>query len=479
MKSVLIRSSVFAATWLLLCSVTSAQDDAAAFIKVRAPVIALTHAKVIDGRGHAAVADQTVIVRDGRIAVIGNSAGVSIPAEATTIDLTGKTLLPGFVMLHEHLYFTSRANTTAPFHVNEMDASFPRLYLACGLTSIRTAGCVEPYTDLELKARIEKGLVAGPKLYLSAPYLEGSPSAIAQLHPVDSPEDAARLVSFWADKGFTSFKLYMHLPRAAAKAAIDAAHARHLKVTGHIGAMTYREAADLGIDNLEHGFYPATDFVQGKKPDELPPAAAVQSSIDGLDIDGPQATALIQHLIDKHVALTSTLPVFEASVPGRPILSARELEALSSTARENYLRTWARINSANDPKAVATWRKMLALEKKFFDAGGVLLAGTDPTGYGAVIAGYGSLRELELLVDVGLSPVQAIQVASFNGAQFLGIDHDVGSVEPGKAADLVVVAGNPDEKISDVRNVEMVFKDGVGFDSRALTDSVKGYVGIE
>jgi hypothetical protein len=206
---------------------------------------------------------------------------------------------------------------------------------------------------------------------------------------------------------------------------------------------------------------------------------AVQASFNRLDVDSEEAAALIRFLIDKHVAITSTLPVFEASVPGRPILSARELEAFSALARENYLKTWARINGSNDGRGAAEFKKILALDKKFFDAGGLLVAGTDPTGYGAVIAGYGGLHEIELLVEAGLTPVQAIQVATFNGAQLLGIDRQVGSIEPGKVADLVVIAGDPAKTISDIRNVETVFKDGVGYDSHKLMESVKGFVGVE
>ncbi len=449
------------------------------FVSVRGAVVAITHARVIDGLGNPPLVDQTLVIQSRRIAALGPSDKTAVPTGATVVDATGKTLLPGFVMLHEHLFFTSRASTTAPFHVNEMEYSFPRLYLACGLTSIRTAGCIEPYADLELKARIDKGLIAGPKLHLTAPYLEGVPSAIAQLHSVDSPEDAARLVNFWADKGFTSFKLYVHLSREAAVAAIRAAHERKLKVTGHIGALTYTEAADIGTDDLEHGFFVATDFVHGKVPDELPNPAVVQASIDALDVNGPEVAALIKHLIEKHVAITSTLPVFEANVPGRPILSAREMEAFSALSRENYVSTWARVNATNSASAVATFRKMLALEKKFFDAGGTLVAGSDPTGYGAVIAGYGGLREIELLVEAGLTPVQAIKVATYNGAVFLGVERDVGSIEVGKSADLVLVAGDPTQNIADIRKTETVFKDGLGFDSRKLIDSVKGCVGVQ
>ena len=184
-------------------------------------------------------------------------------------------------------------------------------------------------------------------------------------------------------------------------------------------------------------------------------------------------------LIGSAFALTSTLTVFEGYTPGRPMLTARELDALSANSRETYVRAWARVNGPNDGRAAVVFRKMLALEKKFFDAGGLLVAGTDTTGNGSTIAGHGSLRAIELLVEAGLTPVEAIRVASFNGAQWLGIDRDTGSIEPGKAADLVVVAGDPAKNISDLRNIETVFKGGVGYDSRKLLDSVKGSAGIQ
>lgn len=471
-----MRSKILIFAVALCAAARLGAQDADSVISVRAPVVALTHARVIDGRGTAPRDDQTILIRAGRIESVGGSAA---PEGAQIIDLSGKTVLPGLVMLHEHLFFTSRASTTSAFHVNEMDFSFPRLYLACGLTTIRTGGSMEPYTDLEVKARVDAGTAPGPKIHLTAPYLEGFPSVIAQLHPVDSPEDAVRLVNFWADKGFTSFKCYMHLPRETMRAAVEAAHQRGLKITGHIGATTYREAAERGIDNLEHGFYAATDFVRGKKPDELPSPAAFAASQFEMDINSPEVSSLIALLVEKHVALTSTLPVFEASVPGRPILTAREMDSMSALARENYLKTWARVNGPNDGRAIAVWKKMLALEKKFFDAGGLLVAGTDPTGYGATIAGHGSLREVELLVEAGLTPVQAVQVASYNGARQLGVEKEVGSIEAGKAADLVVVAGDPAQKISDIRNIETVFKDGVGYDAKKLLDSVKGCVGVQ
>ena len=171
--------------------------------------------------------------------------------------------------------------------------------------------------------------------------------------------------------------------------------------------------------------------------------------------------------------------MFATSVPGCPLLTTRELDCLSANSREQYVRTWARVNGPNDGRGAVVLKKMMALEKKFYDAGGLLVAGTDPTGNGSTIAGHGSLREIELLVEAGFTPIDAIHVASLNGARWLGIDKDTGSVETGKAADLVVVAGDPAKDITAIRKIETVFKDGIGYDSKKLLDSVRGCAGIQ
>jgi enamidase len=462
---------------LILAVGTGAAQDAPPEIAVKAPLVALVHARLVDATNPAAREDQTVVIRDGKIAALGAFKDVAVPADARTVDLTGKTVIPGLVMAHEHLFYAVRTGK-GPFHVNEMEYSFPRLYLACGLTSIRTGGSVEPYADLELKRRIDAGEMIGPKLHLTAPYIEGPPSVIAQLHAVSGPDDAVKLVNFWADQGFTSFKLYMHLRSDVAAAAIAAAHQRGLQVTGHIGLMTYREAVDAGIDNLEHGFFASNDFVRDKKVNELPVPAISQASLDALKVDSPEVDALIRLMVSKHVALTSTLTVIEGFTAGRPILSTRALDTMSAPARENYLTSWARANERG-AAMIPRFQKLMALEKRFFDAGGLLAAGTDPTGWGNAVAGFGSLRQVELLVEAGLTPQQALQVSTINGAKLLGIEKDVGTIEAGKAADLVVLGGNPLQSISEMEKVETVYKDGVGYDSARLIDSVRGCVGVE
>lgn len=446
-------------------------------IAVRAPVVALTHARVIDGRGHAALENQTLILRDGKIAALGADADVKIPDGALVRDLTGKSVLPGLVMVHEHLYYSSLAG--GPFHINEMEFSFPRLYLAAGVTSARTTGSMEPYTDLEMKARIADGRSFGPKLFLTAPYFDGPETGIAQLHAVADVASAVRMVNYWADEGFTSVKVYVNLPQDIMAAVIATAHQRHLQVTGHIGKVSYREAAGLGIDNLEHGFMAMSDFNQDRKPGDVSNARNNYGALETLSPDAPEINDLIKLLVDQHVTLTSTLAIFETFTAGRRVAGAAELATLAPPLRESYLTTWSAINIQNNPVMKSAFAKNMQLEVKFFRAGGQLVCGTDPTGYGGCMAGYGNWRAIELLVEAGLTPLEAIQAATFNGATLLGIAKETGSIEAGKAADLIVVNGDPSKNISDLRKAEIVFKDGTGYDSKKLFDSVKGLVGIQ
>src|SRR6266851_9354792 len=440
------------------------------FIKVDAPVIALTHVRVIDGTGAPAKENQTVVVRGGDIAEIGDAARVKAPDGATTIDLTGKSVIPGLVMVHEHLYYP-----TGPGVYGQLGLSFVRLYLAGGVTTMRTGGNVNGFMDLKLKQLIEEGQQPGPAIDATAPYLNG-PSTFLQMHDMKGAEDARKQVAYWADMGASSFKAYMQITRDELRAAVDEAHARGLKITGHLCSVTYAEAADLGIDNLEHGFLAATDFVADKQPDVCPGQARGQQTIAALDENSEPFKALVRKLVDKHVALTSTLTVFETLTRGRPLPPG--LDVLTPQLRESFQRAYDR--AAQNPQAVyaTLFPKAMRLERAFVKAGGLLTAGTDPTGAGGVVPGYADQRQVELLVEAGFTPLEAISIGTLNGAKYLGRDARIGSIALGKQADLVIVAGDPSTTIADVRRVETVFKNGVGYDPAKLIDSVKGQVGI-
>jgi imidazolonepropionase-like amidohydrolase len=468
-----------------LASLAQTPSDRQQFIRAEAPVIALTHVRVIDGTGAAPMEDQTILIVDGKITEIHPSAAVQVKPGIKMLDLSGYTVLPGLVGMHDHMFFPMGG--TPPMYSN-MGTSFPRLYLALGVTTIRTTGSVAPYTDLEIKRLIDAGRMIGPKMHITAPYLEGAGAFTPVMHQLTGPDDARRMVNFWADQGATSFKAYMNITRDELRAAVEEAHKRGLKVTGHLCSVGYREAAEIGIDNLEHGLLPDSEFVPNKQPDKCP-GAAVSASLRQLDLNSDAVKETIRTLVEKHVALTSTLPVFEAGAPlaaaqsgptaigaASAVLNPRMLNVMNNDARVRYLTARSRI--AADSPTPALVRKSMDFERAFVAAGGLLIAGLDPTGNGGIVAGFGDLREVELLVEAGFTPLEAIKIATFNGAKFLGEDARIGSIAVGKQADLMVVKGNPAANISDIEKVEIVFKDGVGYDSDKLIQSVQGLVGI-
>ncbi|GAC1452766.1 MAG: amidohydrolase family protein [Chitinophagaceae bacterium] len=444
-----------------------------AFITIPAGAIALTDVKIIDGTGGPAKEHQTLLVQNDRIAGVGAAKEITIPADAVIIKCSGKTILPGLVMLHEHLYYTSPLE--AFFNITEMPFSFPRLYLAAGITTMRTGGSIEPQTDLNLKRMIEEGKLTGPEIDVTAPYIERKGFDIPSLNIIKDSAEAALSVVFWAAKGCTSFKMYMHATVPDLTAVLREAHQRGLKVTGHIGTITYREAAEAGIDNLEHGFMASSDFVPGKKVNELDYPAARKSLVN-LDVNSPQMKDLISLLVNKKVAITSTLPVFEPYT-GREIVHGGGLDALIPEIKEKMTSQWKQMQH-KDSVSIRLFKKELNWEKQFYDAGGLLVAGTDPTGAGRTIAGYSNYREIELLAEAGFTPVQAIKICTLNGAIYLERTKDIGTIEKGKKANLVLINGDIEKDIKNIRNTEIVFKNGVGFDSKKLFDSVKGKVGL-
>ena len=469
---------------LLMDALASAQTlspQVRGFVKVDAPVVALTHVRVIDGTGAAAREDQTIVLAQGKIESVSDAASTNLPKGAQVLDLHGYSVIPGLVGMHDHLFYPMGNGI-----FGEMAFSFPRLYLAGGVTTIRTTGSIEPYADLELTKQIDKGEAPGPKIHVTGPYLEGAGTFAVQMHQLTGPDEATKTVNFWLDQGVDNFKAYMFITPAELSAAVTAAHKRGAKVTGHLCSIGFREAAAIGIDDLEHGLLVDTEFYPWKKAGECPEKHDYDF-ISKLEVaSGPLHDMILDLVSQRHVAVTSTLPVFEMFVPGRPTIQQRLLDALSPDARSAVLSNKVRAGDvgtirqryqAESSPWPAAFKKEMEFELAFVRAGGLLLAGLDPTGMGGVIAGFGDQREVELLVEAGFTPVEAIHIATANGAQFLGELDRIGTIAPGKQADLVVIKGDPSKKIEDIENVETVFKDGVGYDSAKLIESVRGVVG--
>jgi imidazolonepropionase-like amidohydrolase len=461
----------------LLLALTAQRPDSFStqvreYISVDTSLVALTHVLLVDGTGAAPKSDQTIVIRAGRIVSVGPSSAALIPAGAKTLDMNGSTVIPGLIGMHDHLFYTAAGGRAV-----QMSYTGPRLYLGSGVTTIRTTGSRAPYAEINLKDVVDHGYVPGPRIHLTAPYITGEQGGGA-MAIVNSPEAARRFVAYWAAEGATWIKAYTDIRRAELGAAIQEAHKRGIKVTGHLCSVSFQEAVALGIDNLEHGMLTASDFTTGKQADVCP--VNLMTQISASDPKGDAGRATIRSLVDHHVSMTSTLAVYEPFVAGRPTKDERVLQAMDPEVRDSYMKMRQQIDTSSNGGWVsaAAFKSAMAFERAFVDAGGLMAAGVDPTGIGGALAGFGDQRNYELFIEAGFSPAQAIQIMTLNGAKILGVSQQLGTVQAGKLADLVVLHGDLTADASVIRSPTIVFKDGVGYDSAKLLASVQGRVGV-
>ncbi len=443
-----VAAGVLMAALCLTSAVAQTQKDAAAVIRIDSAVVALKNVNVIDGTGAAARPAQTLLIENGRIREVGDVATVQIPNGAKIFDLAGQSVLPGLVSLHDHVMNQSQ--------------SAPELYLAFGVTTLRTAGNSEPYTDLNLKRRIESGRVAGPELFPTGPFLHhGERLGWIFMKDVRDSDDARNAVRYWASEGVTSIKVYRGITPALLRTIVEEAHRLHLPVLGHLESTSCAEAAELGIDSIEHGF--------GSCQGDLRDSNAVVMN----DPQTPKARALIKTMVDHNVSITTT------PVDLRPP-SPAELDAMHPGMQAEYLRRAAAHTlgpghvSAGDDKQGPP-----GLEVAFARAGGRVALGADCTPTNVTrTPGFANHKALKLLyTERGFSALEAIKIATLNGASILKIDDRTGSIARGKEADLLVVKGDPSVHIADIDQVTMVFSNGVAYDPSILLASVRNRYG--
>jgi len=441
------------------------------YVTVDTSLLALTHVLLIDGTGAAPKPHQTVVIRAGKIAAVGPVGSVQIPAGAKVMDMSGTTLIPGLIGMHDHLFYTAAGGRAV-----QMGYTGPRIYLGSGVTTIRTTGSRSPYAEINLKDAIDHGLAPGPRIHITAPYITGTAGG-GSMAVIATPEAARRFVAYWGAEGATWIKAYTDIRRSELAAAIQEAHKHGMKVTGHLCSVSFQEAVSLGIDNLEHGMLTASDFDTSKKADACP--MTLMNSLGSADANGSTAQQTIRTMVQKGVSMTSTLAVYEPFVANRPTKDERTLNAMDPEVRAAYLKTRQQIDSAGTGWVpLSAFKSAMAFDRAFVAAGGNLAAGVDPTGIGGALAGFGDQRNYELFIEAGFTPSQAVQIMTANGAKILGVSQTLGTVEVGKLADLVVLQGDLTADPSVIRTPTIVFKDGVGYDSAKLIASVQGRVGV-
>ena len=425
-------------------------------------VIALVNGRVIDGTGAPAYLDWTVLIQGTRILAVGPD--IEIPDGAHIIDLTGKTLLPGMFDMHGHLFSYNGQNQIFE------SIAYPRLYLAGGVTTIFTAGEMNPEAAIALRENINNGQAIGPQILTTGPYFSGG-NAASWMLKAGSPEDMLTLYNQWSPR-IDGVKFYTRIPEDQFKTVLDAAHADGLIVTGHLESISGMRAIDLGIDGLEHGLFGMSEFFQKGA------SFGVQyCAISELDLTSAPVIDIINALVQHGTYLDPTIVVFQPELPNfEPLIEDWE-KYLDENARDSIRSAIQSMEQQGECLQIAL-DKQAQFVKAVHDRGGLIVTGTDPV-IPILLPGYSLHRELENLVDAGLTPLEAIQAATLNSAIATLLDSQKGSIALGKIADLIIVDGNPDIDITAIGNTVMVFKNGVPYVPELLRKSVEGLIGRE
>lgn len=452
---------VGAATFLAVSSAgytQGADADPKTYLMDPATTFVLENARLIDGTGAPARERVTIIVDKGRIAVVGEGR-MAGPAGAKRIDLSGHTVLPGLVMMHEHINYFSGA-----YVWDSQPGTVPKLLLAAGVTTVRTAGGEAPQVDLNLKKRIDSGAAPGPRLFVTGAYLNGAAGGFLGDTVVGTAGEGREVTAYWGARGATSMKVYSAVSPEALRGAAEEANRRGMHVAGHLGEISCTQAAEAGIHTIEHTLTScAKDF--GIAPEAM--------GAFRYDPYSPIAKRLIALLVSKQIVMVAT-PAMTEPYDGTP-------EELSMLSADQLRRHEENIKSPppwlSPRAAMESWdAQHRAFERDFVAAGGRLLIGGDASDFG-VVPGYANHRAMIALVQGGFSPLQVIKFATSDAASFLKQDH-LGTIAEGKSADLRIVKGAPDRQIEDIRNVTYVFKEGAAYGSAKLRNAAKGMLGL-
>jgi imidazolonepropionase-like amidohydrolase len=414
--------------------------------------VAITGARLFDSIDASVRPGRTVVIEGNRIVAVGPDGGVAIPEHAERIDAKGRTLMPGLWDMHVHLG-----------HGDGL------MHLAGGVTSVRDLAN-DMDTLLAMEKRFDSGEELGPRV-VRAGFIDGpgpfqGPTKIL----ASTPEEIRGFIKDYASKGYVQIKLYSSLKPELVPVAAEEAHRLGLRLSGHIPAfMTAEQAVRAGYDEIQHVNMLFLNFWFDDVKDTRTPArftALAERSAD-LDLASPKVKDFIALLRDRHTVVDLTDAAFETLLVDRPGQVSVELAAIAPRfppqVRRGLMDGGLPVPEGKDARYKASFEKLLAMTKALEDAGVPIVAGTDD------MAGFFLAHELELYVRAGIPAARVLQIATRDAARVAGKEAVLGSIMPGKLADVILVDGDPAAKISDIRNVSLVIKDGVLYDPDALT----------
>lgn len=446
-------SCAFLTSLMIACPVLTAVGQTKR-IKPADEHLVFTCKRLINPRTGEILDDAAIEVNGGRVLRVGKRQDIGVPEGAKLVDYSDKYVIPGLIDTHGHLY-------TGVTYRQTSNPSTPNFYLAAGVTSIGDPGSMDPGGDIALRNRIDSGLWAGPRYYLAGEYLEMAPVTVGWMNPVSTPEEARLKVDRAAAEGFTLIKTYAQMHGDVLKAAIDEAHEHGMRVTSHIGAVSYKEAISMGVDEIFHGVLVMSD-TRPKGVDQRDFDKWGQETTE-LNLNDPEIQNVFKMAAESRVILCPTAVVME------PLDDAKF--HLEEQKKYYTAEAWQALHEIakklDRPYSKATMEKQKQFIKMAADAHCLLSTGTDLVVL-LMLPGYSEWREMEIFAEAGLTPMQILQAATINGAYAVGRSDQIGSVEPGKLADFVALDADPMANISNVRQVYKVVKGGIVYDPDQL-----------
>jgi imidazolonepropionase-like amidohydrolase len=420
-------TSTFASNIQPLLTATSNQPLA----RNNTGAVILEGATVIDGTGALPRPNTTLIINGSKIMYASNNTANNYyhnsSAADNVINLTGKYIIPGLFDMHAHV-----ANVRKNSYNQSESEYMLRMLLTHGVTTIRnTGGPTEQ--SVALRENVSEGKIVGPQIFTAGQLLNTPQVPIPFVEKqVQTEQDVRQEVRNQVATGVDYIKLYVGLSPELVKAAINEAHSNGIKIIGHLYLTSWTDAANLGIDALTHGI-PVSPFLLSEANQQKFLEAGDHPFnhflwLDLVDLNGPEINEMMEALVNNDIPVDPTLGIYEAMIKEEP--------------QNQYL-----------------WPKVLQLTKMLYDNGVTILSGTDIPNFD-LVPGSSLHHELEILVEAGISPLEVIKIATRNGAQALGIENDVGTIEPGKQADMIILSDNPVDEISNTKKIEAVINNG-------------------